>query len=121
MTTIAIHPSVTNQRGASPLPIILLAVLALIVAAITYQTHAVQRHGSEAQTVRECLSRNGAIEKWMNFDNGRQALICQVRDGLWGIQIRKNNREITSFLKNKLTRIDQVYQYLVNQGYRFVR
>ncbi len=121
MTTIAIHQPVTQRRGASPLPILILAVLALIIAAITYQAHALERHGSEAQTVRDCLSRNGALEKWMNFDNGRQALICQIRDGLWGIQIRKNNREITSFLKNKLSRIDQVYQYLLNQGYRFVR
>jgi hypothetical protein len=119
MTTIAI-PQTTN-RGASPLPILLLAVLALIVAGITYQVHAVERHGVEAQIVRECIGKNGAIEKWMNFDNGRQALICEIRDGLWGVQIRKNGREITSFLKNKLSRIEQVYQYLLNQGYRAIR
>jgi len=119
MATLAIdYPERRNPLFPAA---VILILLTLALATIVLQQHAAQRHGVEADIVRDCLSRNGALEKWMNFDTGRQALICQVRDNVWGIQIIKDRREITSFIKNKISRIEQVYQYLLNRGYRFVR
>ena len=82
--------------------------------------HAVQRHGEDALAVRECLDRQGQIELWFNPATGRHARVCQLQDK-FGIQIVRADKEITSFIKEKMKRLDQVHTYLVNRGYLLSR
>lgn len=89
----------------------------IIMAAIAYNDHAVERHGAAAGLVRQCMSSNGPAETWLNPSNGREAHICEIDEGLYGIQIEEDGREVTSFIKEKFSRIDQVRQYLINGGY----
>lgn len=109
------------QQPAGRFPVkflFLLFVLALAFAALVYGTHAVERHGSDATAVRRCLENGGGIENWFNPETNREATICQLQDGRYGIQIHRFGREVTSFIKNKLRRLDQVQRYLSNRGYQ---
>ena len=60
----------TDTTPLAPFPfgkfiaIVLLAVLGTVLGAVLLSTHAVKRHGTEAQTIRDCLERNGAIQVW---------------------------------------------------------
>jgi len=49
----------------------------------------------------------------------RQAEICQIEPGKFGIRISTSDLKetITQFIKNKLTRVEQVERYLTNRGY----
>lgn len=67
--------------------------------------------------MRTCLTNNGALEVWYNPISGRDALLCQISPKLFGIMVTEGNREVTSFIKDKLSRLDQVYKYLENKGY----
>lgn len=96
---------------------ILFLLLVCIALAVTYSTHAVLKHGSDAWDVRNCINKNGALEIWTNPATGRDALICQLGKGLFGIQILKGNEEKTAFVKEKLKRLEQVRNYLSNTGY----
>lgn len=104
------------RMPAWPLLVVLLAGLALM--AITLSDHAVERHGADALLVRQCMNDRPPIETWFHPSTGRQASICQIDDGRFGIQIEEAGREVTSFVKEKLRHIDQVRRYLVNRGYQ---
>lgn len=81
-------------------------------------SHAVDRHGNSAVLVRNCLNDKGAMQVWYNPATGRQARICQLDNGKFGVQILNDKlQEITGFIKDKMTRIDQVTNYLKNAGY----
>jgi hypothetical protein len=100
-----------------------LAALALLAGAVALTSpgmaHAVERHGDDAFTVSHCLNEHGAMQTWLNKDTGRHAEVCQVGPEKFGIRISVNELKdtITQFIKNKMTRIDQVEQYLMNRGY----
>jgi hypothetical protein len=81
--------------------------------------HAIDRHGEDAFTVSHCLSENGALQIWFNPDTRRHAEVCQIDPGRFGIRISVNDLKdtITQFVKNKMTRIERVEQYLINRGY----
>ena len=104
-----------QQRVFNPLPILLLAILAM---AVVYGSHAVIKHGIEAEQVRECINKGGGIQLWKNSDTGRQAEVCLLPDGKFGVQVTRFKKEVTSFIKNKMTRIEQVENYLKNSGYK---
>ena len=122
----------TTTLKAFPLALILaLMVLILIVPQtgrvmqavgalenIRQQTHADIRHGGEAQLVRDCLNNVGPTMTLHNPITHRSAEICKIDFNLWGVYIQEENGdEVTSFVKNKMTRLDQVLQYLSNRGY----
>lgn len=84
-------------------------------------SHAVLRHGNSAYAVRNCLTDKGAMQTWFNPTTGRTAKICAVGDAQFGIQILENvngtMKEVTAFIKDKMSRIEQVTNYLRNAGY----
>jgi hypothetical protein len=85
-------------------------------------SHGVAKHGDSAVQVRNCLNDKGAMQEWVNPQTGRRALVCQVGPHTFGMQIIEERegiwREVTSFIKSKMTRIDQVMNYLRNAGYQ---
>jgi hypothetical protein len=90
----------------------------IITLAVIYNTHAVTRHGTDALIVRECMNRQGPLETWTNLETNRDAHIVCLPDGKFGIQVcDQKDCEITSFIKEKLNRVEQVYRYLRNRGY----
>lgn len=109
-TSISFQPPLGTLAG------ILVAGL-MLFAAITYSAHAIERHGSAAVRVRQCLNDKPPLETWTNPVTGRNAHVCQVDKGLFGIQIEKDGNEITSFIKEKMRTIEQVRKYLTNGGY----
>jgi hypothetical protein len=102
-----------QPRTFNPAPLLLLAALLL---AVIYGTHAVARHGTEADAVRECMSSNGPIQRWRYPDNNRIVSVCQLPDGKFGIQVTERLREVTSYIKNRMSRLEQVETYLRNRG-----
>jgi hypothetical protein len=102
----------TQPRTFNPAPLLLAALL----LAVIYGTHAVARHGTEADMVRECVERGGTIQRWAYHDNSRIISVCQLDDGRFGIMITERLKEVTSFVKNRMRDIKQVEQYLINRG-----
>lgn len=106
---------------------LLLMALVLATGVIAFfspgMRHAIQRHGEDAIAVSHCLNKHGAMQIWENKETGRQAEICQVGPNKFGIRISTNDLKdtITQFIKNKLTRIEQVEKYLANRGYVRIR
>lgn len=92
-------------------------------AEIQKNTHPLEKHGEEAIAVEECIQNNGKLLSWVNTTTGRIANLCQIPDGKYagkyGLQILEEADEswVTSFVKNKMTKLDQVLQYLINAGY----
>lgn len=81
-------------------------------------SHAFERHGEDALTVQSCLASKGALQRWYNPTTKRIALICQVEEDLYGLEILDEaGNEITAFLKNQLRRVEQVIRYMYNRGY----
>jgi hypothetical protein len=109
--------SLVLEQKKSPNLLLLFALLVVASIAVEYGLHSVAKHNEKAVAVRECVQQGRVLGTWINPENGRKALICQVGDNLFGIMIMKGKFEITSFLKKKLTRIDQIFKYLSNQGY----
>jgi hypothetical protein len=102
----------TQPRTFNPLPLLLAALL----LAVLYGSHAIDRHGAEADMVRECVERGGTIQRWAYHDNSRIISVCQLDDGRFGLMITERLREVTSYVKNRMTRLEQVEQYLINRG-----
>jgi hypothetical protein len=110
--------TLTSYRSSSmkvPPALVLLAfALALIV--IVYGTHAVAKHGTGAEAVRRCMNDTGPIETWVSMKTGRQYHVCKIDQTTFGIMITDGTREVTAFIKEKLTRLSQVQQWLRNCG-----
>jgi len=106
-----------NQSNSNLLWIFFLLAAAIALFALKYSPHAVENHGNAAWDVRNCINKNGVLDVWKNPLTGRDAVICKIDNGKFGIQIRIGDKEVTSFIKDKMTKIDQVYQYLTNSGY----
>jgi len=114
-------------------PIFFLLILAALVLAfapvlgqvVTDYSHGELKHGPAALTVRQCIDQNGPMQVWQNPANGRQARVCELAPGLFGVQIieQVNGKwqELTSFAKSKMSCIDQVDKYLANVGYQILK
>jgi hypothetical protein len=103
-----------------------LIILAAVLFVALAQSHGARRHGWNAVDVRSCLNDQGPLQVWENPFNGRRANLCQLDEQTFGLQIIIQDgagtwNEITAFVKNKLTRLDQVMQYLRNGGYQLLR
>lgn len=119
----------TYQKNNTSRKFLLLIILALIISflamkvstetfsLITYNNHATEKHGNEAELVRKCLNDFGGIHKFFNPNTNRYAEICFMEAGKFGIQITEDENEITSFIKNKMSTLKQVLYYLENTGY----
>lgn len=114
----------SSGGGSKALGILFLLVVGFTLFALATGgaiSHAIERHGADAVSVKNCLNQNGPAQVWYQPTNQRWANICQVGD-LFGMQITNGiGDEITAFIKNKMRRLDQVEQYLTNRGYVRVR
>ena len=118
MTTLALPAqSRPSPRLLSPAPLMLLLLLAVTVAAIAYGMHAVERHGAEAVAVRECIEGQGPIKIFLNPITNRQAWVCKLDEGQYGVQVRKDGSEITSFIDHQAKTWAQLIRYLERVGY----
>ena len=84
---------------------------------INYNSHSIIKHGSDALIVRSCLNNFGGIHMFYNPKTNRMAEICFLENGKYGIQITEEENEITSFIKNRMSTLKQIMQYLENSGY----
>jgi putative hemolysin len=94
-------------------------MLVVLFAVITYGAHAVTKHGTDADAVRECMENDGPMQVWVKPD-GRVMNICKLPDGRFGVMVTDGTREITSFIyragKGCKTILAQVENYLRNMG-----
>jgi hypothetical protein len=91
-------------------------------------THAVKKHGADAEQIRKCLRDNGASSIWQTrspFHGKKMFRNCQLPDGRIGTQIVRWSwasmawREVTSFVI-KDGKAGQVIEYLSGKA-TFVR
>jgi len=115
-----------NRTGIGPVFVIAIAAIILLaVLPITVDlslSHAAERHSiSGVEAIRKCLKDNGPMQIWINPDTGRRAFVCKLPSGQFGIQIIQKVggewKEITAFVKDKVSNIGQVMRYLTNTGY----
>lgn len=121
--TILLTPTWLDARQAAN---VMQAALPLGDATVIEYEHAINQHNAEAIAVRECLDQNGPFAIWQKPD-GRFLRLCNLPDGKFGMQICVSDynggdcfHEITSFIKNKFTRLEQLIKYLRNIGARQV-
>jgi len=111
----------SNGSGIGILIIIALIISIFIGGFIYFQNsdHATEKHGTDAELVRNSCNNGGIKEIWQNPKTNRIAKICKIEDNLFGVQVLDENDEIeiTAFIKNKMRYIDQIRNYLSNQGY----
>jgi hypothetical protein len=108
-------------------PITTLLLLALIIVAIiifitTVLSHGYERHGIEAIQIDACLRNQGPISVWHNPTTNRFIQLCQVPGGKYGLQVSQEDiGEITAFIKDKMSDLQQVTTYLRNRGYELIK
>lgn len=103
--------------------VVVLAVLAILLAAVfaavAVSSHAVERHGMLSYHAAQCYERPEI--KMYNPTTGRTAFVCLTERG-WGVYIvNRLGENVTSFVKEKAKRLEQVIKYLQNAGYEFVQ
>lgn len=77
--------------------------------------HAMERHGNDAVAV----CNQPPIMQLINPATDRQAHICSMPDGKFGVRIvAKDGDVITAFVKEKMKSVEDVVRYLNNRGYR---
>ena len=116
-------------QSKNSMSLVWLALLALIACAylavasakpVQVYTHAEAKHGQDAVAVRDCLYDKGAFAVYQKSD-GRIIRLCEVEEGKFGLQVLEPDEngtlhEITAYIKNKMTHIEQVLNYLKNCG-----
>jgi hypothetical protein len=98
------------------LGLILFAVLGCIL--YTVCEHAIEKHGTDAFLVDQCLNNHGAMGVWQRKSDGHFAFPCQIDSNKWGIKFDKCSGEnCTAFIKEKLKRLEHLIRYLHNQNF----
>lgn len=113
------HPVIRIPFFLFVLGIIVIGMLAIAhYVSVNPSPHALERHGVEAVMAHNCINNGGTVQgTFIQSQNGRKATICQI-DNLFYIYIEEDSGdEVTSMCKNKMTRLEQVKQYLRNRGY----
>jgi len=116
------------QTRSNSLVIVLLLLLAVLAAMIPLvlnavpSAHAIERHGYfQASIANECRDDPNA-HVFKNPTTGRTAYVCMTRADKWGLAVvDRVGREITAFVKNRMTSFEQVARYLQNAGYVLVK
>lgn len=116
-----------RTRTNSPnlfIPVVLIILAALAIYAVTfapvYHSHAVVRHGTDAELVRKCLEDQGPVQQWQKLDSTRYHKLCILPDGRIGdqiVQLDDNGvwHEITSFVRQEST-LDDVVRALAKEA-----
>lgn len=102
----------------SPVPRLLLSILvvSILIAMAAVSVHAIAKHGQAALVASQCA--DFPEFRMINPLTGRIASICLTDEG-WGVAITESDGQaVTSFIKEKAKRIEQVIQYLRNAGYQ---
>lgn len=88
MTSLVVSNSNSNNNGLRLVALATLLALFVLVA-ITYSTHAVDRHGiAEVNQIRSCIQKNGPIQTWRSrTDPNTFYHICLLEDGRYGLQV----------------------------------
>ena len=122
--TATTYPARVQAPQFSRPPLLLLAALAIavgMIGTIFLGSHATCRHMDDAEWVRFQLEQGHDIEFWRIEGTDKGYLVCTDLKGKFGIQAiiqRAENgwQEITSFIKNKMTKLADVERYLRNSG-----
>jgi len=121
MATLTSTAEFSTQRNPNSTIKYIFILLFLIVAVmgIICCEHATTKHGSDADLVRQCMEEKGPMQVWKQ-PNGRFANICQVSDNVFGIMITDKTgqgaHEITSYIKEYMTKFSEVKSYLERMG-----
>jgi hypothetical protein len=121
MSTYCGSYSKTTGGGFFIFLLLLLVVIAggLLLAVGDLNEHAVDKHGNKAVTVAECAKNGGVLSTMINPTTNRQASICGLPDGKFGVYVSECNGDCaTSFIKDKMKKLEDVIRYLKNVGYK---
>jgi hypothetical protein len=100
-------------------PLRRLILVAFLIALAILSVHAVAKHGSDAVTAAQCADHPEI--RMINLETGRIAMICMTEAG-WGIYIiGRDGGNVTSFIKEKMARLEQVVRYMRNRGYEVIQ
>lgn len=90
-------------------------VVCLAVALVAVSIHALEKHGTEADAVYQCMESRGPIQTWSRDD--RLIHVCEVDPGVFGLVIESlDGNPITAFIRNKAKCLADVMRYLERQG-----
>lgn len=86
------------------------------------RNHGQEKHQGDYEEVRNYSLKNTPVQTLFRADDNRYAEVYQIKRNRFGILIwqrhGRNHMEIvTGFIKNKMSRLDKVLNYLNNQGY----
>jgi hypothetical protein len=121
MATLVASAGLSTQRNPNSTIKCIFILLFVIVAAmgIICCEHATKKHGGDADLVRKCMEQKGPMQVWKKPD-GRFANVCQISDKVFGIMITdkagKGAHEITSYIKEYMTKFSEVRDYLERMG-----
>ncbi len=100
-------------------PLRILILIAFLIALAALSAHAIAKHGSDAVVASQCAERPEL--RMINPATGRIAMICMTEAG-WGIYIvGRDGGNVTSFIKEKMARLEQVVRYMRNRGYEIIQ
>jgi hypothetical protein len=107
------------------IPAIGIMICLLLVVVGVSMSHAITKHGENAVRVSDCMDNKGPVQEWHNAANNHTIYVCEVEPTVFGLDVlfqREGRWErLTSFIKEKFTRIEQVENYLKNSGATRVR
>jgi hypothetical protein len=106
-----------GSSGTNPAKLFCLLMLFALAGGIVMFSlaHAMERHGDDAVAV----CNQPPIMQLINPTTDRQAHICSMPDGKFGVKIvAKDGDTITAFVKEKMRTVEDVVRYLNNRGYR---
>lgn len=117
MATLVASAGLSTQRNPnSTIKILFIIVFGMLATlGIICCEHATKKHGADAVLVRQCMDQKGPIEIYQKPD-GRLVNVCQIADKQFGIMITEGKYEVTSYIKEKMTRLSQVRKYIESMG-----
>lgn len=96
---------------------VLLLLIALVVFVGLGISHAIARHGADAEAVRACLDNGNQVAVWFNPYNEHYIRVCAMPEG-YGLQIvayiKGQIEELTAFIKRGDWQ--EVSKYLMDSG-----
>lgn len=115
-----------TYQPAPRFPWLLLLAFALL-AAVIFGAHAVAKHGSDAELVRQACDNNGHYQLWQALERpGKFYRVCQLDGQRFGLQIvectRAGIRERSSFIpgasQHPAGSYGRIYEYLTGKAVR---
>jgi hypothetical protein len=92
----------------------------IIVLAVAVCHHALAGHGTKAIVASQCADKPDYI--FLNPEKNRFGYTCLMDNGKWGVVILdKSGKMITSFIKEKFTKAEQIFKYMNNTGYKLIK